>query len=268
MPELPEIENIKKDLTFFCINKTITNIKIYNKKLKYTIPSNIKKIKNKKILNIKRYSKYIIIYINDIILLIHLGMTGNILIYNKYYKPTKHDHIDFFLNNNIIIRYFDVRKFGYILLITYKKIKKIISKLGPEPLSKKFNSKYLFKIIKKKKICIHQILINQKIISGIGNIYANECLFKAKIKPYRISNTINFIECINIVKSIKLILKYSILLKGTLKINTNCINNNGLYFKKLMVYKKNKKKCKICNKLIISIKKYGRSLYYCNLCQK
>ncbi len=269
MPELPEVETIKNELKKYCLNKKINKILIYTKQLKYKISKEIKKIKGQKIIKIKRYAKYLLIKTNIYYILIHLGMSGNILLLNNKKKKNKHDHLDIQLNNKII-RYNDVRKFGFILLFkSKKKIKKIISKLGPEPLKKKFNPKYLFKITSKKKICIHNLIMNSKIISGIGNIYANESLYLSKIKPYRKSNTLNYKKIKNLVKNIKLILKKSIFYKGTTIRNYKNINNNyGFFQNKLKVYQKLGKKCYICKYKIKKVKKYGRSLYFCPKCQK
>ncbi len=270
MPELPEVEIIKKELKKNCLNKKINKIIIYNNKLKYTISKKIQKIKNQIIVKIKRFSKFIIIKTNKYYLLIHLGMSGNILLINNNQKKTKHDHWDLILNNKIIIRYNDIRKFGYLLKFnSKKKINKIISKLGPEPLKKKFNHKYLFKITKKKKKCIHNLIMDNKIISGIGNIYANESLFLSKINPYRKSNSINYKEIKTLVINIKLILLKSIFYRGTIIRNYKNINYNYGFFKnKLKVYQKSGKKCFYCKNIIQKIKKYGRNLYFCKKCQR
>ncbi len=270
MPELPEVEIIKKELKKNILGKKIIKFIIYTNKLKYKINKKIQNIHQEIIIKIKRYSKYILIKTNKNYILIHLGISGNILILNKNFKKKKHDHWDIILNNNKIIRYNDVRKFGFLLLFkSKKKIKKIISKLGPEPLKKEFNSKYLFKITSKRKICIHNLIMNNKIISGIGNIYANESLFISKIIPYRKSNTLNFKEIKKLVSNIKLILKKSLFYKGTTIRNFKNINNNyGFFQNKLKIYQKSGQKCSICNNIIKKIKKYGRSLYFCKKCQK
>ncbi len=270
MPELPEIEVIKQELKYFFLNQTITKTKIYTKKLKYKITKEIKNLNNQKIKNIKRYSKYIIITTNKGFLLIHLGMSGNIFILNKNLTLSKHDHIELHFNNKKIIRYNDTRKFGFWLWYkNKKKINNILSKLGPEPLTKEFNYKYLFKITQKRKICIHQLIMNKNIISGIGNIYANESLFLSKIIPYRKSNSLTKKEIKILTKKIKFILNKSIKLKGTIKRNKKLLNKNkGLFKKKLKIYRKNKKKCPKCYKKIKVVKNYGRSLYFCDSCQK
>ncbi len=269
MPELPEVETIKKELKTYCLKKKIIKIIIYNNKLKYKIPKKIKKVKKQKILDIKRYSKYIVIKTNNYYLLIHLGMSGNILLINNI-KKKKHDHWDIILNNKKIIRYNDIRKFGYLLIFnSKKKINNIISKLGPEPLTKKLNAKYLFNITKKKKICIHNLIMNNKIISGIGNIYANEILFASKIRPYKKSNTLDYKKIKTLVLNTKIILKKALFYKGTTIRNYKNINKNyGFFQNKLKVYQKYNKKCSICNNIIKKIKKYGRNLYFCPKCQK
>ncbi len=268
MPELPEVETIKRELKKNCLNKKIKKVFIYTKKLKFKITKKIRIIEGQTIINIKRYSKYLLIKTSNNYILIHLGMSGNIFLLKKKKKKNKHDHWDIQLKNKII-RYNDIRKFGFIVLYKKKKIKNIISKLGPEPLKKEFNAKYLFKITSKKKICIHNLIMNNKIISGIGNIYANESLFISKIIPYRKSNTLSYKEIKTLVKNIKLILKKSLFYKGTTIRNYKNINNNyGFFQNKLLIYQKSGKKCHICMYTIDKKKKYGRNLYFCKKCQK
>ncbi len=270
MPELPEIETIKNTIQHICINNTITKINIYYTKLKYNISSNIYNLKNQIIYNIKRFSKYLIFYTSNGYLLIHLGMTGNILIFNKYSMPKlhKHDCLELIVNNFYILRYNDIRKFGIILWYkTFIPIYHIIHKLGAEPLSNNFNTKYLFKITNKTKRCIHNILINNKWISGIGNIYANESLFKSNILPYTPANKLYYWQIHILVNNIKYILKQSILHKGTTIQSYKYMPHKiGNYQKKLLIYKK--KICTFCHNTINTYKKYGRTLYYCKVCQK
>ncbi len=271
MPELPEVETIKNDLITCCLNKTVKKVYIYQNHLRYKIDKNIMNIENKKFIYIKRYSKYILIKFNNKnYILIHLGMSGNIYILNKNTKITKHDHIDIILNNKKIIRYNDIRKFGFFLWYkNKKKIQSLLNKLGPEPLSKNFNTKYLYNITKKRTLCIHNLIMNNKIISGIGNIYANECLYYANILPYKPSNKLKPKNIKQLVKYIKKILKKSILLKGTTIRNYKCLNKNpGLFQNKLKVYGRKNKQCYKCNHIIQSIKKYNRSLFFCKKCQK
>ncbi|QJC37515.1 bifunctional DNA-formamidopyrimidine glycosylase/DNA-(apurinic or apyrimidinic site) lyase [Enterobacteriaceae endosymbiont of Donacia thalassina] len=272
MPELPEVEVIKNMILPYLKEKIINYSIIRTKKLKYIIPNNIIKINNQKILDIKRRGRYIIIILLKNTIIIHLGMTGKLCILNKndniFYS--KHDHIDLIIDNNLILRYTDVRKFGFWLweIKNYKK-NVFLKKLGTEPLTTKFNNLYLYNFTKKKNIAIKILLMDNKIVTGIGNIYANESLFLSKISPVRISNTLNFKEITILVKNIKNILYKSIKYGGSTICNYKLPNNNiGNFSKYFFVYGKKDKLCKICKNKITRIFQRNRSTFFCYKCQK
>lgn len=272
MPELPEIEVILKKLKKFLIGKKIIFIKIRCNKLKYFISQEIYNLKDKKIENIRRRAKYLIIdFINGSIL-IHLGMSGSIKIMNLnkcFLLPNKHDHIDVFFNSKILLRYNDPRKFG-LWLWTYNVYQHyLLNNLGIEPLSKNFNGKYIYQSSRLIKTPIKIYLMNNKIIVGIGNIYANESLFNAKILPNRIANSLTEKECNKLYISIKKILKKSIELGGTTIKNFFQTNGKkGGFYKKLKVYRKNGNNCLTCFSKIKIMKHNKRSTYFCSICQK
>ena len=210
MPELPEIEIIKKSL-FKMINKAkILGVKINNKNLSYTISRNFSnQLTNEQILAISRRSKYLILHLKNKILLIHLGMSGKLLLLRKkddlmfktsfYYDLnilTKHNHIYFFLNNGFVLVYNDVRRFGFFKLFKKRKLneKNFLKKLGPEPLSKKFNLKYFQESTSNKKKNIKNLLMDQTFVSGLGNIYVNEALFLSQVHPLSVCSNLDKIK--------------------------------------------------------------------------
>ncbi|AZP36422.1 Formamidopyrimidine-DNA glycosylase [Candidatus Annandia adelgestsuga] len=268
MPELPEIENICRDMNKILLNKLILYTTIRCNKFKKYVSKEIKNIKNKKILDIKRIAKYIIIKIKSGYIVIHLGMSGSLFLCSKNEKISKHDHVDLIINN-FILRYNDPRKFGLFLWSKNIYKEKFFLRLGIDPLNKKFNLYYLFNNIKKKKIKIKDFIMNNKFIVGIGNIYSNEILFKSKILPYKISMNINLYECNKLLCSIKYILNKAIKYNGTTIKNFININKKiGNFQKFLKVYKKENKKCINCNFLIKKIIQKGRSTFFCKNCQK
>jgi len=226
MPELPEIEIVKRSL-FKKINKAkIIDIKINNKNLRYKITNTFSKhLIGEKILRISRRSKYLIFHFKKKLLLVHLGMSGKFLIVrskdNKMFKTSfyydlnilaKHNHIYFILNNGLVLIYNDVRRFGFFKLYNTTQLNKIIflKKLGLEPFSKKFNIKYFKKFIQSRKKNIKNLLMDQTFVSGLGNIYVNEALFMSGIKPLRTCNSLNKNEIEKLIFNIKEILKFSI----------------------------------------------------------
>lgn len=285
MPELPEVEIVKRSLIKIVNKAKIVDIKIKNKNLRYKIPVNFHEILlNKKIIKISRRSKYIIIHLKKSILLLHLGMTGKILVVKKktnemfktsfYYDLNiipKHNHIYFFLNNNIILIYNDVRRFGFFKL--YKNINEIsfLNKLGLEPLSKNFNYAYFKKNIRNKKKNIKNLLMDQSFVSGLGNIYVNEVLHIAKVNPLKVSNKLKNIEIKKITSAIKLILRVAILNGGSsIRDFENTLGKKGNFQQLFKVYGRENKKCSriSCKGKIKRILISNRSSFFCDLCQK
>ena len=286
MPELPEVEIVKKSL-FKMINKaTINKIKTSSKKLRFNKPSLLSEnLVGEKILKISRRSKYLVFYFKKKILLIHLGMTGKFFIrrikdnltlktsfYYDFNFSKKHNHIYFFLNNGLVLIYNDVRRFGFFKLYKNIKLNKIpfIKKLGEEPFSKKLNINYFKKYVSNKKKNIKSLLMDQTFISGLGNIYVNECLFTSKIHPLRECDKIRDKEIIQLILNIKKILKFSILQGGSsIKDFKNTLGQDGGFQQFFNVYGKENKNCSriSCKGKIKKIIISNRSSYYCNYCQ-
>ena len=287
MPELPEVEIVKRSLFKMVNGAKIINIKIINKKLRYLIPETLdRELRGKKILKITRRSKYLLFYFKKKILLVHLGMTGKFFIKrfkdNKTFKTsfyydlkilTKHNHIYFFLNNEQVLIYNDVRKFGFIKLYSNKTIKQIpfLKKLGPEPFSKKLNLNYYKNFTKKKKKNIKSLLMDQTFISGLGNIYVNECLFVSRIHPSRACNNLKNKEIANLIYNLKKILKSSISKGGSsIRDFKNMFGKKGTFQQFFHVYGKENQNCSriSCNSKIKKILISNRSTFYCQNCQK
>ena len=202
MPELPEVEIVKRSLSKMINKAKIINIKINNKNLRYKISNTLSSnLINERILKISRRSKYLFFHFNNKLLLAHLGMTGKFLIVrskdNKIFKTSfyydlntlaKHNHIYFILNNGLTLIYNDVRRFGFFKLYKNLKLKEInlLKKLGPEPFSSLFCIKYIENFIKNKKKNTKNLLMDQTFVSGLGNIYVNEVLFLSRINPLRL----------------------------------------------------------------------------------
>jgi len=287
MPELPEVEVVKKSLENKLKNLWIKRVNINNNKLRYKIDNKeFYKLKGQKVISIQRRSKYLLINLTkDTTILVHLGMTGKFFIIennkkNKtsfYYSlkknDTKHDHLIFFFNKKTKLVYNDVRKFGFIKIYSSKDIlncKHLIS-LGPEPLSKNFNLSYFSKYILTKKTDIKILLMNQKFVAGLGNIYCNEILFLCKIKPTRSIKKINTQEIKKIIKFTKSILKKSIFLGGSsIKNFSSTEGQSGNFQQKFNVYNKEKAACNRLKCLGIIKKLYiaNRSSFFCPNCQK
>ena len=286
MPELPEVEIVRRSL-FQKINRAkIINVIINNKNLRYKIPIDFsKKLKGQKILGINRRSKYLIFYLEKNIILLHLGMSGKLMLQRdrdkKLFKTSfyydintkkKHDHVHFKLSNGLVLIYNDVRRFGFFQLYDLLKLNEIpfIKKLGPEPFDKNFNKKYFKKFVINKKKNIKSLLMDQSFVSGLGNIYVNEALFLSKVKPSRRCSNLNKKEIENLILNIQKILKLSISKGGSsIKDFKNTLGKTGSYQQFFYVYGKNGKKCSriSCNGKIKKIEISKRSTFYCSQCQ-
>ena len=286
MPELPEVEIVKQSLDKKIKFKTIKKVIVRNRNLRIKIPINFEDIlKNKKVKKILRFSKYIIIHLSeDRFCIIHLGMSGTIHLTNNkknrftnlsFYKslnlPDKHNHIEIqFKNFNII--YNDPRRFGFFELLNNKKeLSERFANYGPEPFSKIFNLSYVSNFLKNKKKNIKNFLLDQKFVSGIGNIYANEILFFCKIKPQKKALNLSQNEYRKIICFSKLVLKKAIKLGGSSIRNfKNISGDDGLFQNNFKVYQRENLNClkyncngKIKKKIISK-----RATFFCNKCQK
>ena len=276
MPELPEVETVSLALSKLIKNTKVIEVEILRKDLRWKIKNTLKKnLKNDILIESYRRGKYILIpTLRDNILLIHLGMSGQIKIRNKKEILLKHDHVRITIESPAKFFYYivynDPRRFGYIDLFNKYEIKKhfLLKNLGVDPFSKNFNKEYLSKFFKNRSKNIKNSLIDQNIIAGIGNIYASEILFKAKINPFRNVNTLMDQDLKSIIKSTRSILKKSITLGGTtIKDHTQPNGKLGYFKQKLQVYGKKNEKCNICNQILVMSYISKRSTYYCNQCQ-
>ena len=277
MPELPEVETVTRALAKIVERSKVKNVEIYRTDLRWKVPDDLKQILENDIFEKPfRRGKYILIPTKkDNILLIHLGMSGQIKI--KELVPTllKHDHIRIIIenkNNNLFsITYNDPRRFGYVDYLNKRDLTKhfLLKSLGVEPFSEDLTKVYLHNIFKTKTTNIKNALLDQKIIAGIGNIYASEILFRAKIRPHRNVNSLESKDLELIINSTKEILKKSIKKGGTtIKDHKQPDGKLGYFKQNLAVYGKKNKKCKDCNNLIEVSIITNRSTFFCNYCQK
>lgn len=284
MPELPEVEITKKTLQKYVQDQYITDVKIKNYNLRYKINKNFrKKVIKKKIKKITRRSKYLIFHLSDkTFFIIHLGMTGRILVgknntlldtsfYSSNSSINKHNHLYFFFKKYIMI-YNDTRRFGFIKFYTEEELLKSshLIHLGVEPLSKSLNFRYFKERIKGFKKSIKNTLMDQSFICGLGNIYVNEALFISKISPGRMSFKIKDNEIILLIKSIKKILKKSIVFGGsTIKDFHNSEGKSGQFQNFFKVYGKEGQGCprSSCNGTIQRSVISSRATFFCTKCQ-
>ena len=283
MPELPEVETIMRGISPFLEGETIKKIKLNRADLRWPFPENFaSRIKEAKVLNLKRRSKYILVDLSTgETLLIHLGMSGKILVSNSkignyFYessKVAKHDHVIFELNDGTIITYNDPRRFGAMDLAKTDNLNnhKFLEKLGPEPLGNNFNSDYLKIELSKKESPIKNVLLNQSVVAGLGNIYVCEALFMSGISPKKKASKVSKNKCEELVQNIRAILISAIEAGGSsLKDFTDIQGNSGYFQFEFYVYGRENEYCKTinCDRKIKRIFQSGRSSFYCPYCQR
>ncbi len=282
MPELPEVETVVQGLKKAnLIGNRIIETEVFLAKT--VSPSNLaEKIQGQIILDIFRRAKFIVIKLKDYYLTVHLRMTGHLFLKELSHthikkngkikiKPQKHEHIFLTLDNKRMLIYEDIRKFGKFVLV--KDIKPVFSKLGPEPLSEEFKFIYFFQNLKRKKIKIKPLLLNQNFIAGLGNIYANEALFLAGINPEKMAFKISKKAALKLFSAIKKTLLEGIKNKGT-SLGENYLhfsdlkNTYGKHQNFLLVHDRYLQNCKICKSPIQRKKIAQRTAFFCPKCQK
>jgi len=287
MPELPEVEIIRRSLEKNVIGKKINKVLVRNRNLRFKLKPSFEKILlNTRILDIKRFSKYIIIELkNRYFCIIHLGMSGTIHIikndknnsftntsfYNSPNLPKKHNHIELFFDNMKLI-YNDPRRFGFFQLFKNREdLAKRLKNYGPEPFDKSFSIKYLMCYFKEKKKDIKSFLLDQNFVSGIGNIYANEILYLSRLNPLKPAKELKPYQCKNLIINSKKILLNAIRKGGSsIRDFKNTIGKKGHFQNEFNVYGRNKLNCKrsSCSGMIYKVTQSNRSTFLCKICQK
>lgn len=272
MPEMAEVETVRNVLKKQILHKKIKDLKVlYPKMIQTNINDFKKNLINEEFIDIKRKGKYLLFETNNYFLISHLRMEGKYFIKNANEDIIKHEHVIFTFNDNTTLRYHDVRKFGVMFLVKKDELNKVkeLNKLGYDVNDKNLTPSYLLDKLKNKKLPIKTVLLDQKIISGLGNIYADEVLFKSKINPLKKANEINEFEANAIISSSKEIIDKAISLGGTtIRSYTSSLGVKGNYQDYLQVHKREGENCNICGNKIIRIKVGTRSTYYCKVCQK
>ncbi|EMH1105081.1 bifunctional DNA-formamidopyrimidine glycosylase/DNA-(apurinic or apyrimidinic site) lyase [Proteus mirabilis] len=268
MPELPEVETSRRGIEPHLVGNILHYAIVRNSKLRWPVSEKIKTLLDEPILSVKRRAKYLLIELNQGWIIVHLGMSGSVRILPEEQPEEKHDHIDLVFRDGKVLRYTDPRRFGAWLWCEDLATSSVLAHLGPEPLSAQFNAQYLYQQSKNKKIAIKPWLMDNKLVVGVGNIYANEALFSSGIMPDRKASSLTEQECDVLVNAIKTVLTRSIEQGGTtLKDFLQSDGKPGYFAQELFVYGRKDKACLICGHAIESIKQGQRSTFFCRHCQ-
>ncbi|MFZ5502239.1 MAG: bifunctional DNA-formamidopyrimidine glycosylase/DNA-(apurinic or apyrimidinic site) lyase [Pseudomonadota bacterium] len=271
MPELPEVETTRRGLTRHLINAVITGVVIRNPKLRWPIPADLpKQLHGKTISSLARRAKYLLLDCGSGTLILHLGMSGSLRILPANTPAEKHDHFDLLLSNGALMRLRDPRRFGAVLWHTGDPAHHpLLAILGPEPLEERFHANYLFQASRGRSVSIKQFLMNNHIVVGVGNIYANEALFRSGIKPQLAAGKISLARYGKLVGEIRATLDEAIQLGGSsLRDFVNTSGQPGYFQQCYWVYGRGGEACRNCGTAIKQIKQGQRSSFYCSGCQR
>ena len=269
MPELPEVETALNGVSPYLKDFVIEKIVVRNSKLRWEVSPELVQISQQKVTALSRRAKYLIIHTEQGYIIGHLGMSGSVRIVPYDSPINKHDHIDIVMNNGKLLRYNDPRRFGAWLWTDNLDEFHLFLKLGPEPLSEAFDADYLFKKSRQKSVAVKNFIMDNAVVVGVGNIYANESLFLCGIHPLKQAGRLTRSQCIQLVALIKQILTEAIQQGGTtLKDFLRPDGRPGYFAQELLVYGNKGKPCPKCGMKIESFIVGQRNSFYCSKCQK
>jgi formamidopyrimidine-DNA glycosylase len=283
MPELPEVETVRRGLSPHLKGARIARVTCMRKDLRFPLPAAFsKRLAGAKIVKIDRRAKYLLFHLsNNLVILSHLGMTGRFRIeggkaahspgafYDDTLASMRHDHVVIELNRQKRLVYNDARRFGFMELFKFEELGKRFAAIGIEPLSKAFTGITLHKLLEGKKAPVKAALLDQSLIAGIGNIYACEALYRAKISPCKPAKRLNAQQCTSLARAIKDVLKKAIRYGGSTLRDFHDENGaSGAFQDEFKVYDRQDRPCPRCKTLIKRMIQSGRSSFYCSTCQR
>jgi formamidopyrimidine-DNA glycosylase len=268
MPELPEVETTRRGILPFITGKTLTGVSVSQPKLRYPVPeAALTALIGQTVIAVNRRAKYLLIHFAHTSIIIHLGMSGSLRLITPNSDWRLHDHWQLCFGDQTL-RYHDPRRFGFILVSDTPKQHPLLSKLAPEPLGDDFTPDYLYQLCQRRRSPIKSLIMNNHNVVGVGNIYACESLFLARLHPLRIANTLSLAECQNLHRAIVDVLTRAIKEGGsTLRDFINPNGQPGYFAQTLHVYGREGKACPRCQTAIANLKQAGRSSFYCPSCQ-
>ncbi len=242
-----------------------------DRRLRWPIDAKIESaIRGRLVRRVDRRAKYLLITSDAGTLIVHLGMSGSLRIVSSDVPPRPHDHWDLVTDSGKVLRFHDPRRFGSLHWTPGDPLEHpLLAKLGPEPLSGDFDGEYLYRATRKRTVAIKHLIMNSHVVVGVGNIYANEALFRAGISPRRAAGRLTRAQAEALVGAIKSVLKEAIEIGGTtLRDYVSASGTPGYFKQKLFVYERAKQPCRVCKTPIKQVAQGQRSTYWCATCQR
>lgn len=272
MPELPEVETVRRGLEPYLVDRRIARVDVRERRLRWPIPDDLaRRLRNRRVQRLDRRGKYIIVTLDSADrLILHLGMTGRVLVLDADTPLRKHDHVDLRLDSGKIVRFHDPRRFGAMLLWPAGQTEHVLLRdMGPEPFSDAFDGEYLFRASRGRSAPVKSFVMDGRIVVGAGNIYATEALFRAGIRPTRAAGRLSRAQCTLLADKIREVLGEAVALGGTTLRDFAGANGESGYFQQaLLVYGRDGEPCRNCGSAIRRLVIGQRSSFYCPRCQR
>jgi formamidopyrimidine-DNA glycosylase len=271
MPELPEVETTRRGVAPHVVGRRIARLKVYDPRLRWPVPPDLgKRVKGLRIDEVDRRSKYLLFRLGTDTLLVHLGMTGSLRVYRKAPPRKLHDHVDLVLDDGTTLRYHDPRRFGAMLWVPAPAQEHpLLARLGPEPFDPAFDGAYLWRALRTRTAAIKLALMDNGVVVGVGNIYANEALFRAGIRPSRSACTVSRARIARLVEAVRSVLAEAIAKGGsTLRDYVDAEGEAGYFQLAYFVYGRQGAPCRVCGTAIRMQRLGARASFYCPACQR
>ncbi len=270
MPELPEVETTRRGVEPHVVGRRIIALAVHEPRLRWPVAAAIAgEVSGQRVRGAGRRAKYLLIELERGTLLLHLGMSGSLRVLPAETPRVAHDHLDLVLDSGLALRFNDPRRFGSLHYTSEDPQQHpLLASLAPEPFDRAFDARYLARITRGRRVAIKQLLMNSRLVVGVGNIYANEALFRARIRPGRQARSLTRAEAARLVRAVRAVLANAIRVGGTtLRDYVNTDGDPGYFRQKLYVYERAGQPCRVCRTPIRARTQGQRSTYYCPSCQ-
>jgi formamidopyrimidine-DNA glycosylase len=271
VPELPEVETTRRGVAPHVEGQKVTAVRVYDRRLRWPVPRNLSRsLVGRTVDRVERRSKYLLFRLGQGTLIVHLGMTGSLRVFSEPPPKQAHDHVDLEFANGIVLRYRDPRRFGAMLWSpASKREHPLLAALGPEPFDDGFNAEYLYRATRNRRAGIKLALMDNRLVVGVGNIYATESLFRAGIRPTRAANLIARSRFSRLIEAVRDTLTDAIAKGGsTLRDYVDSRGERGYFQLDYFVYGRADEPCRVCGTLVRSVRLGGRASSYCPHCQR
>lgn len=271
MPELPEVETTRRGIAPYVVGHRVARIDVYDRRLRWPVPDDLDaRLRGVTIDRVERRSKYLLFHAGEGALLVHLGMTGTLRVWGHAPPRALHDHVDITLDDGTVLRYRDPRRFGAMLWIASSATgHPLLDALGPEPFDSAFDADYLWRTTRPRRAAIKLVLMDNHVVTGVGNIYANEALFRAGIRPSTPAKRLSKVRLVRLVDAVRAVLEAAIDKGGsTLRDYVGSDGAAGYFQLEYFVYGRAGAPCRVCGTPIRQSRIGQRSTFHCPQCQR